>query len=309
MFERVPAHSHDRHQAVRRAVRLLLPRLLAVGAVMAPFVPPRTPAFAATPEPAVPDYSGWQRLLDERLLPLHVYDTDRTPHIASSMFDYAGIRADSTWPARLDRVRQQLLGIAPSRLGAKDRLAWAINTYNFLAVDRIVHEQATRSNGALASVKDVKDFFTAPAATVEGTSYSLETFEHHFIFIDVDRREGHPLPVGFDPRAHFALAFGARGCPPLWPEAYHGDRIDAQLDSVTTDALHSSSHLRWDPVRRTLETSEIFNWYAFDFGGPDGVMEFVSRHAAADVAKDLDAYRVSTSTGTIPWDWALDQRP
>ncbi|HUK64634.1 MAG TPA: DUF547 domain-containing protein, partial [Dongiaceae bacterium] len=248
-------------------------------------------------------------LLDERLLALHVYDTDRTPHIASSLFDYAGLRVDSTWSRRLDRIRAQLLGVAPSRLGAKDRLAWAINTYNFLAVDRIVRELAARPNGTLTSVRDVKDFFTAPAGTVEGTSYSLETFEHHFVFVDVDRREGRPLPAGFDPRAHFALAFGARGCPPLWPEAYRGDRIDAQLDSVTSDALRSPSHLRWDPVRRTLETSEIFNWYVFDFGGPAGVMEFVSRHAAAEVTKDLDAYRVAGSTGTIPWDWTLDQRP
>jgi hypothetical protein len=266
-------------------------------------------ATAATPEPALPDYTDWQRLLDQRLLPLHVFDTDRTAHVASSLFDYAGVRADSAWSKRLDRIRQELLGVAPSRLGPKDRLAWAINTYNFLAVDRIVRELAARPKGALTSVKDVKDFFTAPAATVEGAAYSLERFEEHFVFLDVDRREGHSLPAGFDPRAHFALAFGARGCPPLWPQAYRGDRIDAQLDSVTTDALHSPSHLRWDPVRRTLETSEIFNWYVFDFGGTAGVLDFVSKHAAAEVAKDLDAYRVAGSTGTIPWDWALDQRP
>lgn len=299
------AHPLVRRRPIPRLALALLVtcvRLVAAGA----FGPA---AIAATPEPALPDYSGWQRLLDERLLPLHVFDTDRTAHIASSLFDYAGVRADSAWSKRLDRIRQQLLGIAPSRLGARDRLAWAINTYNFLAMDRIVHEQAARPKGALTSVKDVKDFFTAPAATVEGVSYSLEKFEEHFVFLDVDRREGHRLPDGFDPRAHFALAFGARGCPPLWPEVYRGDRIDAQLDSVTTDALHSPSHLRWDPVRRTLETSEIFNWYVVDFGGTDGVMNFVSKYAAADVAKDLNAYRVTGSTGTIPWDWALDQRP
>ena len=73
-------------------------------------------AIAATPEPALPDYSDWQRLLDERLLPLRVFDTDRTAHIASSLFDYAGVRADSAWSKRLDRIRQELLGIAPSRL-------------------------------------------------------------------------------------------------------------------------------------------------------------------------------------------------
>jgi hypothetical protein len=272
-------------------------------------IPSPERAVAATPEPALPDYSGWQRLLDERLLPLHVYDTDRTAHIASSMFDYTGMLADSTWPARLDRIRAQLLGIAPSRLSSRDRLAWAINTYNFLAVDRIVHEQSKRGKGGLRSVKDVQDFFTAPAATVEGATYTLEKFEAHFVFLDVDRREGHALPAGFDPRAHFALVFGARGCPPLWPAVYRGDRIDAQLDSVTTDALHSTSHLRWDPVRRSLETSEIFNWYIFDFGGPQGVLDFVSRHAPVDIAKDLDGYRVAGSSGTIPWDWALDQRP
>ena len=50
-------------------------------------------------------------------------------------------------------------------------------------------------------------------------------------------------------------------------------------------------------------------WYVFDFGGPAGVMDFVGKHAAAEVAKDLDGYRVAGPTGTIPWDWALNQRP
>jgi hypothetical protein len=294
------------HSPTGRHVGFALALLLAAS-VLAPIRAKH--AIAATPEPAQPDYSGWQRLLDERLLPLHVYDTDRTAHIASSLFDYTGLLRDSTWSARLDRIRAQLLGIAPSRLTAKERLAWAINTYNFLAVDRIVHEASKRGKDGLTSVHDVKDFFSSPTATVEGASYSLEKFELHFVFVDVDRREGHDLPVGLDPRAHFALAFGARSCPPLWPNVYHGDRIDAQLDTVTVDALHSPSHLRWDPVRRSLETSEIFNWYIFDFGGADGVMAFVTKHAPTDIAKDLDVYRVAGSTGTIPWDWGLNQRP
>ncbi|MFI5371365.1 MAG: DUF547 domain-containing protein [Candidatus Eisenbacteria bacterium] len=271
--------------------------------------PSGSPAPARSGAPF--DVSGWQRLLDDDLVPLRQYDTDRTAWVAATLFDYRALADEKDWTTRLDTVRAQLLATAPSRLGPTDRLAWAIDTYNFLVIERITREQAARAAAgpALASVQDVKDFFTSPAAEVEGRTYSLEAFEHHFVFLDVDRREDRPLPPGFDARAHFALVGGAIGCPPLWPNAYRGSVLDAQLDSVSLAALHSPSQLRWDPVRRTLEVSELFNWNDHDFGGPDGVMAFLMKHAPAIVTIDLDRYRVATPTGVVPWDWRLNQRP
>lgn len=285
--------------------------LIAAFGVMAPVFQKHPVVIAAPSDGMTPDLTGWQRLLDDRLQPLKLFDTDRTAHVASSLFDYRGLREEKAWPARLDSIRRQLLAVPPSQLKPADRLAWAINTYNFLVIDRITREQAARAAGAtpLAGVKDVKDFFSAPAVQVEGASYSLDTFEHHFVFADVDRREGKPLPPGFDPRAHFAIVCGARGCPPLWPDAYRGATLDRQLEAVTLGALHSPAHLEWDPVRRTLQASQLFSWYDHDFGGPDGAMAFIMKHAPSDVTQELDRYRVTAVSGIIPWDWALNQRP
>lgn len=314
MGERMRAPRRARHSFARARRALGAGTVLGLTVVFGTLAPvfQELPVVVAAPaQTPAPDVSGWQHLLDDHLIPLRVYDTDRTPHVAATLFDYAGLRADSAWAERLDRIRRQLLAVTPARLPPRERLAWAIDTYNFLVIDRIAREQASRPPGgpSLASVKDVKDFFTAPVAEVEGVRYSLDTFEHHFVFLDVDRREDRPLPAGFDARAHFALVCGARGCPPLWPAAYRGAKLDAQLDSVTLDALHAPAQLRWDPVRRTLELSELFNWYVHDFGGPDGVMAFLMQHAPAVVTRDLDRYRVTAPTGVVAWDWALNQRP
>jgi len=40
-------------------------------------------------------------------------------------------------------------------------------------------------------------------------------------------------PMG-DPRIHFAVNCAARSCPPIWPEAYTGEELDAQLDRAVS---------------------------------------------------------------------------
>ncbi len=292
------------------AAGILLGLVVAFGVVVPVFQ--RHPVVIAAPgDGMTPSTAGWQRLLDDYLMPLRQYDTDRTPHVAATRFDYRALLEAPAWPARLDSVRRELLAVPPSALRPADRMAWALDTYNFLVVDRVAHVLAARPAGGppLTSVREVKDFFDAPVVEVEGRSYSLGTFEHHFVWFDVDRDEGRPLPAGLDPRAHFALTTASIGGPPLWPDAYRGATLSAQLDSVTRAALHSPAHLRWDPVRRTLELSELFAWFDHDFGGPAGVMDFVTKHAPDWVSKDLDRFDVGAPSGSIPWDWTLDQRP
>ena len=42
---------------------------------------------------------------------------------------------------------------------------------------------------------------------------------------------------------------------------------------------------RVDLDARRLELSQIFNWYADDFGGADNITRYVSRYHAADVSE------------------------
>src|SRR5689334_10607902 len=129
------------HQGVE-APRSALPAVLAIVLWLGVLAPMSIHAAPAS-EP-VTDVSGWQRLLDERLQPLRQYDTDRSAHVAASLFDYRGLAAEPGVLARLDSIRAELLQVPPSRMAPAERLAWAIDTYDFLVVDRIVRETMRR---------------------------------------------------------------------------------------------------------------------------------------------------------------------
>ena len=276
---------------------------------------PSPRAHASSRPPA--SFPLYQRLLDGYL---HVISRPGEP-LATGV-DYAALHAPAG-AALLAAVRTELLGVTPSRLDARARLAWAINTYNALVIEQIARvfdsglaadvaastpRSSTRS-GVLALTRGEQTFFEFPVVTIEARDYSLNAFETHFVFADVDRASGGASPPSLDPRAHFALVCGARGCPPLQPRAFTPDSLDTQLDAAARAALASPSHLRLDPASGRLEASEIFSWYAADFGGASGAFAFLRRYAPDAARREIDRRGLTTIAGKIPWDWSFNAVP
>jgi len=135
----------------------------------------------------------------------------------------------------------------------------------------------------------------------------LDDFEKTFVF--PGRGQAKPAAWALDPRAHFALVCGARGCPPLQPRAFLPESLDVQLDRASRDALASPRHLNWDARTHALEASEVFEWYAADFGGADGALAFIRRYAPASVASRIQHGEAKRIERFIPWDWTLNQTP
>jgi hypothetical protein len=204
-------------------------------------------------------------------------------------------------------VRHHLLAAVPSRMDERTRLAWAINTYNFLVMDEVAASAPVEAMHPYlpASARDIKGFFDRPVVEVEGVKYSLDGFERRFVFAEGAGGPGGARMV-LDPRAHFALVCAAKGCPPLLPRAYTADSLDLQLDYAVRNALRSPAHLRWNARDGTVEASAIFEWYTRDFGGTRQAFAFLKRYAPERVHRVIEERHVKAISRTIPWDWRLN---
>jgi hypothetical protein len=277
------------------------------------------PARAAAPGAAPPDYSLYQALLDEFLRPI-----SPPGEPLDTRFDYEAVYALPDRDARLAAITGQLLSVNPSALSARDRMAWAINTYNFLVLrtaSQNLYERRVRRaviDGRQTSVRsgfssvaqmtiDGATFFEAPVALVEGHPTSLIEFERRFLFAAGDSAGRKPRRP--DPRVRFAVVPAAKSSPPLLPRAFRGDSLDAQLDLAVRNALANPKHLRWNATAQRLEASRLFLFHATDFGGPAGTISFLRRHAPEAIRDEIAARRIERIDVHLPWDGTLNQTP
>lgn len=256
-------------------------------------------AAARVPAWAVP----WQALLQRYVV---VVSAARAP--LATRVDYERLAAAPDRDAQLGRVRSALLGVDPATMDDKARLAWAIDTYNFVVIERVVQHLHDGQGGArIGSVRDVAGFFDHNAVTVGGKPYSLDAFESAFVFPDRGLSPPARNHWRLEPRAHFALVCGAVGCPALRREAYIPDDLEDQLERATKEALASPAHLRFDPATGAVEQSQIFAWYPKDFGMRG--WEFLVRYVPPAVKAGIARHAITHATGVISWDWSLNQAP
>jgi hypothetical protein len=205
-------------------------------------------------------------------------------------------------------------------MSARDRRAWAINTYNFLVIETIANRVVTDRVPITARKLGVKGYqldnvhqiqfdgqsmFGQPLIDVEGKTYTLDQFERAFVFDGFDHHSGKQPPRSLDPRAHFAVVCGAVSCPPLQPRVYRGDSLDRQLEAAVRGALASKTQLRVEDDGR-VRTTQIFQWYGADFGGLKKIKEFLVKYAPAEFKSKIQA---RDPVPDLPWDWNLNQPP
>ena len=121
-------------------------------------------------------------------------------------------------------------------------------------------------------------------------------------FSEADPRRRYVLSP-FEPRVHFALTCASRSCPPI--AFYDGHKREAPLKSATENFL-SGGGCDVDLGKRSVALSEIFKWYADDFGGPDGVLRFLAQHHPDPEARPLFSAPNVSLTYT-PYDWNLNK--
>ena len=195
--------------------------------------------------------------------------------------NYAAIKRN---PLELKGLLKRIETFDATNATAPDREAFYINAYNLLVIGEVV------AHYPLVSVQKVPGFFDKNLVAVAGEKLTLNDLEAQKL------RQPYA-----DPRVHFALVCGAKGCPHLSRAAYVGNQLDAQLTIQARKALQDPTFVRVDAQTHKVQLSQIFKWYEADFktSGKTGV-------AYVNQFRDGKAIPATYAVDYYAYDWALN---
>jgi hypothetical protein len=212
--------------------------------------------------------------------------------------DYSKLKASR---AQLDQYIARLGTVSSKqfdRWPRDEQIAYLINAYNAIVLQQVIDDYPiVRSNKPAAlvrpanSVWQIDGFFTTLKHRVAGRQLTLDQIEHEWL-----------RPKYKEPRIHFALVCAAQSCPPLRNEAYRADRLNAQLDEQARAFLNDRARNRFD--KDTAQLSEIFKWFADDFGGEAGLRAYLARYLNPELAGRIR--NTSYVIGYVDYDWMLN---
>ena len=157
-----------------------------------------------------------------------------------------------------------------------------INTYNLLVIHTVIQ------NYPLKSPLDVKGFFDKKTHQIAGRSITLNDIENNLLRNTFQ-----------DPRLHFVLVCGAKGCPPLVSEAYRPSRLEEQLSRQTKLAINGT-FIKVNSKKKKVQVSQIMEWYKTDFLLNGNEIEFLNLY----LKEPLPAtYKLAY----FPYDWNLNE--
>lgn len=229
--------------------------------------------------------------------------------------NYEALRDSSVYEA-YRQITRRLIDCDPTALSAAEQTAFWINLYNALTIHAVI------AFGVRESVNEVPGFFWRAAYWVNRQRFSLHDIEQGVLranaghplflscpqFLPGDARCRYCLPKR-DPRLHFALVCAARSCPPI--AVYNSEQLEAQLERAARNFVNNGG-VDVDAANSEVRLSQIFQWYALDFGGPMlglGNMQPVLRTIAQWV-EDANTQGVlregDLKVRYQPYDWALN---
>lgn len=218
-----------------------------------------------------PNHSPFDRLLAENVRDERV-DYDAIGRQQLKLFNYLA----------------SLAGTDPATLPRDEQLAYYINLYNATMIHEVLMRR--RENPQWTAAQGMFAVFRDPVVVIKDRKLSLNELEHEIIRAQFK-----------DPRIHAALVCAAESCPPLLPRAYRAEDLDEVLEANMKRFVLDRTRNPIDDEKKELKLSQIFNWYAGDFGGRDKLAEYVGEVAG----KDYSGYTVSF----VDYSWQLNEVP
>ncbi len=205
-------------------------------------------------------------------------------YVTSSGVRYAAWKGNA---ADMAAIQQVVDGIAQEKISGmskKDQLAFYINAYNAWILHEALGKYPTKS------VKDLLfTFFTGQRVKVGGEPMSFNHLEKDII-----------RPKFGDPRVHFALNCASQSCPPLNPEPFRADQLDAQLEKLAVGFVNSPKGVDYSAAKKSAAFSAIFDWYKDDFKAADGPLAFINKRRKEPLPNDVKiTYQ--------KYDWSLNE--
>jgi hypothetical protein len=204
-------------------------------------------------------------------------DSFLTQYVKGGAVDYMNIKSDSSLKPLIASIESSEF----RSLDSSTKKAYLINVYNLIVINEAVKAYP------IASVQDIAGFFDRKKVLIGGESYTLTDFEKKEILDEFD-----------DPRLHFVLVCGALGCPPITDFAYNPNNLEQQIASQTTIALNNPDFIKEEEGK--LQLSQIFRWYAADFGNSkSSIIAFINDYRSIKLDDKI-------SVDYYPYDWTLN---
>jgi len=184
-------------------------------------------------------------------------------------------------PVMLNDMVARIASADLEKAGTEQIKAFNINAYNVLVIQQVVEHYP------IPSPMDIAGFFDRQTYLVAGKKTTLNDLE---------------AGLRSDPRVHFALVCGALGCPKILDGAFMPGKLDQQLDAVTRSALNDPMFLRYQEGDQYAELSQIFNWYAVDFGGKDAIIAYINPFRSLPIPEE-------TAINFYDYSWKLNKTP
>jgi hypothetical protein len=164
--------------------------------------------------------------------------------------------------------------------------------------------------------KDVAAFFEQPRLKIGGHAFSLDDVQHGLLRGNVPRhgRLRAPMsrddprlafmPIAFDERMHFALYAASRSSPAL--RAFDPGTLDKQLEKATAEYLRRT--VRIEEGGAVVVLPRLLDWYAKDFGGERGALEFALGRLEDALVDPVDRRQGRVKVQYTEYDWTLNRR-
>lgn len=231
-------------------------------------------------------HKKWNTLLQN-----HVED-----HGNYSQVNYRAMKADE---AKLDVYLAEVSALSKSKFDSWSRdqqLATLLNAYNAFTVKLILKHYPVKS------IKDIGSLFTNSWKITFFELFGEKTYLDH---IEHDLIRGNPKFN--EPRIHFAVVCASIGCPKLPNKAFTAANLETQLQAGARAFLQDSSRNRYNPEKRLLQLSKIFDWYGDDFVNKFGSpQKFVAKYITEVPAEQQLIAQGKVKLEYLDYNWSLN---
>ena len=207
------------------------------------------------------------------------------------LVDYNAIAKDRDF----SEYMQSLQTARVEELSRDGQLAFWINAYNAVTIDKVIKKKPKKSvrETFIPGVWTATKFFTSREHIVAGKRLSQDDIEHEIL-----RKQFK------DPRIHFAIICASMGCPPLPRIAYTEKNVQTRLEEETQEYLNSPRGTRIDRPENTLHVSKLFDWFSSDFINKSGsTVAFMQPYLHEEVRIFLERDPMISYLG---YNWALN---
>mmetsp|Transcript_11078 Transcript_11078/g.12484 ORF Transcript_11078/g.12484 Transcript_11078/m.12484 type:complete len:346 (+) Transcript_11078:29-1066(+) len=253
------------------------------------------------------DHSLWDTALKE-----HAKYKGEIDGITTNLVDYAGMANDpyvkiyteALATVDLETMLQKSAGSSDAN---NELLAFYINAYNCLCIGHVTkYYKASKGKLPISitavtkTMTDYKkvDIWDVPAGVIGGVTVTLNDIEHKIL-----------RSLWDEPRIHASIVCASASCPNLRPEAFVGERINAQMDNQATSWVSDNTKgISVDRGSRQLTISRIFLWFSEDFQVRDtnGPIAW-----AKEYYQGKEQQQWSTNTNDVeyfPYNWKLNAK-